>query len=164
MCWQQRTRTSRSHSKRDKRALDKFMGTSKAVDDSGQAHLRLCANKHAWIALIFVAFSALELVLSWRPLVRDNPHDRNWALIMGLIVTIAVLGQLLVVFKCLRERLVLCLAIASFARGLLLLLVPPLAVRLSAKLITGGNIVLWTVATMLSLSILLSSLRQKRLT
>jgi hypothetical protein len=130
--------------------------------DSNHPHLKVCANRRPWTAFAFVAFCAIESVLSWRPLITDGTSDHSIVLALGLVLVIAILGQLLRIFRCRRERAVLGLAIASFSIGLVSAAVPNV-IRPFTHLLARADLVLWVLAVALSLSMLLSSLSSNKL-
>jgi hypothetical protein len=98
----------------------------------------------------------MELVLSWRSLDRNNPVEHDKLLFLGPVIAIAVLAMLFAEFRCIRERLVLALAMIRFATGLVSDLAPGL-VNPTSKLVKGSYLLLWIIATILSISMLLSS-------
>jgi peptidoglycan/LPS O-acetylase OafA/YrhL len=129
----------------------------KALQD---VHLRICANRRTKVSLLFVAFCVMETLLVWRPLVNNETADRGTVFVLGLVVTIAVLIQMLRLFRCRRERIVLGLAIASFGASLISAIAPSFMLKFE-PLVTRADLVLWIIAVVLSLSMLVSSLSRK---
>lgn len=123
-------------------------------------HLRVCANRHTKISLLFVAFCVMETLLVWRPLVNSETADRGAVFVLGLAVTIAVLTQMLRLFRCPRERIILGLAIASFGISLISAIAPSLMLKFE-PFVAHADLALWVIAFVLSLSMLVSSLSRK---
>jgi hypothetical protein len=123
-------------------------------------HERLCANRNLPMALIVVVFCGMELVLSWRSLGRSSPVEHDKLFFLGPVIGIAVLAMLFAEFKCIRERLVLALAMIRFATGLVSNLAPGL-VNPTSKLLKGSYLLLWIIATVISISMLVSSAKLK---
>jgi hypothetical protein len=76
--------------------------------------------------------------------------------LLGHGIAIAVLAQLLAVFKCLRERIVLTLGIIRLAVGLIGG-VEPDWIRPVAVTVKQGSFALWILAGIISLSMLISA-------
>lgn len=118
-------------------------------------HYPLCANRHRAVALVFVAFCALEVSLSWRAIGQKGlmSFDLLWNL-----VSIVLVAQFLSWFKCVRERLVFGLMIMRFAVGFTAKVAPELF-AFSEDLLKRTNFALWAAALTVSLSMFYSSLR-----
>lgn len=125
---------------------------------SVKVHSRYCANRNVWVAFAFVAFCLMEAILSWRSLGKEQSAQPVGIILLGHGVAIAVLAQLLAVFKCLRERIVLSLGIVRLAAGLFRGLAPgwvsPVAVT-----VRQGSLALWVLAGIISLTMLVSAAR-----
>src|SRR5437879_7219843 len=132
------------------------MAQSRLNDD----HTRLCANRNIPVALIVVAFCVMEVALSWRSLGRNKPVEHDTLFFLGPMIAIAVLALLFAGFTCLRERLVLALAIIKLATGLVSGFAPAL-VSSTSSLVKRGGLMLWVIATGLSVSMLVSSAKLK---
>lgn len=120
-------------------------------------HSRWCANRYAPTALGFVAFCALGAIQSWRGLGKEILKG-DTVLLLGILFVIAMLLQLFVSLKCVRERIVLGLLIMRFALGFIVKMAPPLS-GTAADVWKGGSFALWAAALGVSLSMLYSSLR-----
>lgn len=123
-------------------------------------HERLCPNRNLPMALIVVAFCGMELVLSWRSLGRSSPIEHDKLFFLGPVIAIAVLAMLFVEFRCIRERLVLALAMIRLATGLVSTLAPGF-VNPTSKLVRGSYLLLWVIATVISMSMLVSAAKLK---
>src|SRR6185437_10771275 len=136
------------------------MGSRMDRQTSIEVHSRYCANRNLWVAFAFVAFCLMEAILSWRSLGKEQSAQPVGIILLGHGVAIAVLAQLLVVFKCLRERIVLSLGIVRLAEGLFGGLAPgwvsPVAVTLRP-----ANLALWVLAGIISLTMLVSAARAR---
>ncbi len=128
---------------------------------SGNAHATLCANRNSRIALIFVALSGMGVALSWRSLHNQDPVKIDMVFLLGHLIAIAVLIQLFVTLKCIRERLALGLATAKLSLGLFSGLVPSV-VSPTSRLVKVGSLLLWVLAAILSISMLASSLQRQK--
>ena len=126
-------------------------------------HSRGCANRYTMTALMFVAFCALGLVMSWGVLGQENVHH-NTSRFFGDLIAIVVLAQVFTTFSCLRERLVLGLLLTRFGVGLVVKFVPALSSQVGDDLLKRATLVLWTLALLVSLSMLYSALRFRPLT
>lgn len=127
---------------------------------SDDDHTRLCANRNIRVALIVVAFCGMEVALSWRSLGGNKPVEHDTSFFLGHVIAIAGLSVLFAGFRCLRERLVLALAIIKFATGLVSGFAPAL-VSSTSSFVKRGDLMLWVIATGLSISMLVSSVRFK---
>lgn len=130
------------------------------MDSSAQSqdvHSRWCANKYTPAALLFVAFCALGAILSWRVLGQEGAGHKT-SFFWGDLITIVVLSQIFVAFRCVRERLVLGLLIVRYAVGFAAKVAPELFVS-AGDLLKQTNFALWAGALVVSLSMLYSSLR-----
>ena len=127
-------------------------------DGSGNVHSRFCANRNVVTALIFVAFCAMGVFLSWRSFAEGKVFTGSTIHSLGDALGIVILVQWLTVFRCLRERIVLSLGIIRLAAALVAGLEPgwvdPVAVTMRQ-----GSLALWTLAGIISLSMLVSALR-----
>lgn len=123
-------------------------------------HGRLCANRNIRVALIVVAFCGMEVALSWRSLGRNTPIEHDTMFFLGHVIAIAVLVLLFTGFRCLRERLVLVLAMVKFAIGLVSGLAPAL-VSSTSNFAKRGDLALWVIAAALSVSMFVSSVKLK---
>lgn len=126
---------------------------------SVDVHSRYCANRNIGVAFAFLAFCCMEAILSWRALGKEYPAQHGVMILLGQAVAIAVLAQLLTVFRCLRERIVLSLSIVRLATGLVAGLAPGW-VSPAAVSIRLGSLALWCLAGIISLSMLISASRR----
>lgn len=130
---------------------------------SSDYHSRFCALRNWKVSLIFFLFSALQVILRWRALgAAPQGQQRSVIFYVAVVAVIAALGDLMMALKCLRERVVLILAMASFTFILVKGLMPGLVIKVA---ITSGKgmLMLWIVASIVSLSMLRSASRVARL-
>jgi len=116
-----------------------------------------------WIALVFVGYSALELVLTWTwtPLGRERSHT-DMLTIFGLVAAIVIVGQFFVAFKAFSERFILGLALVGLITGLLSTVTPSAVLSLIVGPLRICALVFWIVGFVLSLRMLLSAARKQR--
>jgi hypothetical protein len=119
-----------------------------------EAHARYCAIKRTRIALCFVAVCLLMLYLNWRdlgkPYSRASTYDLFWE-----VVSIAACYELLMVFRCLRERIVVGLLMLIAIRVVVSRFVPALQNEFASPL-RYIFLMLWTLALLTSLSMVVS--------
>lgn len=127
-------------------------------DVSRDVHLRFCANRNVATSLIFVAICAMEMFLGWRSLGGGHVAAHSTVHLLGDAAGILILGQFFTVFGCLRERIVLSLGIARLAAALIAGLAPGWVSPVAATM-SQGSFALWTLAGIISLSMLVSASR-----
>jgi len=127
-----------------------------------EVHSRYCANKSLRVALCFVAVCLLMLYLNWRDLgqlySQPSAYDLFWD-----VVSIAAGYQLLMVFRCLRERVVVGLGVLILIRVVLSRFVPALLNEFAGTL-RHAFLVLWVFALLTSLSMAISSAHMSKST
>ena len=122
-------------------------------------HDRFCANRTVKTAGFFVACCATALLSSWGALGRSRPVDSSAFFVFFQIYILFVIGVLFTVFKCLRERVVLGLALLPPIRVLSFRAAPSL--RTLAGLVGQFDFVVSLVALVVSVSMLISALRSR---
>jgi hypothetical protein len=106
-------------------------------------------------ALLFSAFCSL---LSWRGLANPVLPEHDVIVELGLLYVIGLMSLLLAAAECLRERIWLGLTITVFSIGFTERLFPRWAEQVVVRL-NELDLLLWVLATLLSLSLLKSALR-----
>jgi hypothetical protein len=103
----------------------------------------------------------MAAILSWKPLDKGQSRQYDVVMLLGHVVAIVLLAQLLTVFRCLGERVVLSLGIVQLAMALITGLAPgfinPIVVP-----VRQGSLVLWVLASIISLSMLVSSAQTRK--
>ena len=121
-------------------------------------HARNCAVKNMRTAMLFVAFFAIEVLVSWRTL--DKPYHRPSLIELPFfIVTFAIGVRWLLMFKCVVERLVLGLSLLNFATGVVSAYVPTIGMGPFSELIRSGKLSLWIFVLVVSIGMLILSAR-----
>ena len=124
---------------------------------SSDDHLRLCPSKNIKTALFYVLFCVVCTSSGF--LTQASSRGTGGKLLwFGLVATISILVQFYIAMNCIRERVVLGCVIASFLIRLVSEIAPG-AVNADAGLIRSTRHVLWGVATIISISMLVSSIR-----
>jgi hypothetical protein len=122
-------------------------------------HKKCCAGRNTFVALVFTALSALELFLCWRALIGRQPFreypNQTLTEMVGLVGGAWLYG----VFKCRRERLVLSVVLFHVGFGIFARWAPDMISRalVPIRVLYVG---LWALATALSISLLLDSVRK----
>jgi len=125
-------------------------------------HWRYCAARNKRVSLFFVLFSGLQALLWWRALNKPLPSGRESIVFyIALITSLVFLAELMVSFKCFRERCAIALAMSTFAIELARRLLPNLVAPF-AGIIPAISLLLWMVVLLVSLSLLRSALRTRR--
>ena len=128
--------------------------------DSREAHMRLCASKNVKVALLYVVFCGGVMLLTSGS--SQRIQGRDTMLRIGLVAGIAILLQFFISVKCVRERIVLGTVTISLASALFSEIQPLIARRLAGFLRIADD-ALWGIALIVSLSMLVSSVRARRL-
>ncbi len=129
-----------------------------ANNDSSIPHAHYCANRNVKIAAIFVAFCGIGTAMSWRSI---HHHLAPSAVsTFGLLVAIVILAQVWLSSRCIRERLVTSIIMIVLGIGYL--------DAVAGARLGHGNVglevsrpMLWTIATLISISMLISSIRAR---
>jgi hypothetical protein len=122
-------------------------------------HARYCAVRNGRIALLFVAFLAIEVFVSWRAL--DKPFRRPPLFELPFyIVTVAIGLRWLGMFRCVLERLVLGLSLINFVAGIVSAYIPAIGMSSFAELIRSSKLSLWVFVLIVSLGMLVLSARR----
>src|SRR5438552_13828624 len=120
------------------------------------SHSRFCASRNVKVALLYVGFCGGCAFLSWRPSHALPSPDR--LLPFGLLVAIVILAQVAFAVKCIRERVVVGAIMASLASALVSEVAPGV-VSPVAGLLRITDYLLWGLAIVISVSMLVSSIR-----
>jgi len=127
---------------------------------SSTYHARFCALRNWKIALTYFLFCALQVVLRWREF-GNSPQGQQQSIIfyVAAVAVIAALGDLAMALKCFRERVVLILVIISFTFTLVKAF---WRTHIAAVAVTSERalMILWIVASAMSLSMVVSALRR----
>jgi hypothetical protein len=120
---------------------------------------RFCVARSIALSTAALAFCILETTLSWK----SSPTAYPWpmgtfTLLLGNGVAIAVLIQLTLAFKCLRERTLFLLVLLRILVGLLAGLMPSLFEPARA-IIRHGSHLLWLICSAISFSLVVSAVR-----
>ncbi len=121
-------------------------------------HGRFCALRHRTQALYFLLPCLALAVVSWRSLDRPFATQGLFTLVFGHVTALMFLTYLMLLLKCFRERLVISLAMIQSLVGLLRGLFPGFT-ALSTSFTGWVCFLLWVLACVVSLSMLLSTLR-----
>ena len=122
------------------------------------SHSALCASRNVKVALVYVVFCGVCVLLSWRPSHALPGPDR--LLPFGLLVAIVILAQVAFAVKCVRERVVVGAIMASLVVALVAAVAPGV-VSPVAGLLKITDYLLWGVATVISVSMFVSSIRSR---
>ena len=106
-------------------------------------------------SIIFVTFCALEVFLSWKVLGKGFQEYSLFDVLRDVAV-IAACAKFLLMYRCLRERFVVGLVIFRFVVGLVSGFMLNL-VNGVAGLVRAGDLALWVLALLVSLSMLIQS-------
>jgi hypothetical protein len=118
-------------------------------------HARNCAIANSRTSIVFVAFCALEVYLSWRVLGKAfSPY--NLVGVFRDIVMIMVCVKLLLIFRCFRERSVVGIVMLRYVISLASGFVPTLFNQ-AAGPIRSADLALWVLALIISLSMFVQS-------
>jgi hypothetical protein len=120
-------------------------------------HARNCAITNIRTSLIFVAFCAVEVFLSWRELGKVLPIYSQFNVLRDVFVIVAC-TQLLQMYRCFQERFVISLVILRYVIALVSAFMPTPMNRV-ADLVGIGDLTLWVLALIVSLSMLVQSAR-----
>jgi len=121
-------------------------------------HERNCALKKTRTAVLFVAFFAIEVVVSWRAL--DKPYHRpSFIELPFFVITIGIGVKWLLMFKCVLERLAIGLSLINFAAGLVAAYVPTIGNGPFSDLIKSCKLSLWVFVLVVSIGMLILSAR-----
>jgi hypothetical protein len=120
-----------------------------------QPHARYCPAKNTKVALFLVASFSLIVFLCWRNLHASPNHDLLPP-IFGIFVAALILGTL----SCLPEKLIILAAIASLLVSLIRDRFPS-AFGQHIETANYIKLTLWLLALLLSITLLIQSLRTK---
>jgi hypothetical protein len=128
------------------------------LSSSDEYHGRYCIITNPRAALELVLSLAVVVFVSWNGLRKPILPISVIELVLYVLVA-AIFVKCLVIFRCVRERLILGLALTSLAIGGASGLVP-VGIGAFADLIKYGKFGLWTFALLISISALISSARR----
>ena len=120
-------------------------------------HTRNCAITNVRTSIIFVAFCAMEVFLSWRELGKVLPIYSQFNVLRDVFVIVAC-AQLLQMYRCFQERFVVSLVILRYMIALVSAFMPTLINR-AAGFLGVVDLALWVLALIVSLSMLVQSAR-----
>jgi len=118
-------------------------------------HAKNCATRNLGVALIFVAICGWILYLNWRDLNKPYREPSLYALFL-YILSIIVSYQMLQIFSCLREQLVIALNLLIGFRGVVMKIIPNVLIHLVFPL-RLTFLVLWVFALLVSLTMIVSA-------
>jgi hypothetical protein len=122
------------------------------------AHSRSCAARNWTTSLLFLLFCGFEALLCWRELAQPLPDYRaSIVLLLGYDFVVFLLADLMLSFRCLRERIVLTLGLVSFVKAVAVGVAPWLFAS-NARAVREFSFILWAAASLVSLSLLKSAL------
>lgn len=124
------------------------------------AHDRLCALRNLGVPACFVGFCAIEVLASWHALSHSAPPNAGVLLISFQLYALFIELCFFVGFRCVRERIVLIIAILTSVRGLIFSAVRSLRVFFAPS--ESISLVFWMFAFVVSASMLFSALRTRR--
>lgn len=133
-------------------------------DNNLRFHAKYCANRHWKIALIYVLASGFVLFAALRGYshaATGTPPKRDAFQLFFDIYAIGVGGWIFIKFRCLRERIVIGVFAISLLRAVAIRLNPSLIPLASAVHLREANLLLWSTSIIISLSMLVSSIRYK---
>lgn len=121
-------------------------------------HLRFCATRNVSASAIFIALCGIMLLVSIRNLnVRQHPEE-SWFLLAFEAYVLVMLCVFLRDFTCLRERIVLGLAILPFVKALIFRFAPTIGLQL-AGLAAWFELADWSAAFVVSVTMFGSAVR-----
>lgn len=122
-------------------------------------HSRFCALRNKREALCFLLVCCTLAFLCWRDLHKGLPEGQGrLTLLLGHLTGLLLLAQLMLLFRCFRERAVLALAMIWFAVGLVQGLLPAV-IEPAVAAVREASFLLWVVAAAISASMLASAVR-----
>jgi hypothetical protein len=130
--------------------------------ETSDYHRRYCALRNRKASLIFFGYCSFEVILRLHTLGRGSQVEpKSVIFYIAVVALIVALGNLVVAFKCLRERLVLTIATVSFVFILMKGIFPSFA---NSGAVPAGRalLVLWTIALAVTLSMVVSAFRGPR--
>jgi hypothetical protein len=121
-----------------------------------EVHTRYCANRKIRTALVFLGLCLMITVSSWRPLVQRRA-DITLIWFVAEVAVVTILARLVTVLRCIRERMVLAIAIiqslAAAAAAVAPTWIVPVAIR-------RQSFASWIVASLISLTMVGSAVRE----
>ena len=118
-------------------------------------HARLCAVRNVVSSLSFVGACLLMVYLSWTELGKPFHKLSNYYL-FWMVISIWVDYELLLLFRCIRERLILCLGLLVSLRALLSRFAP-IALNQFAIPVRQTFLLLWIIGLLTSFSMFFSA-------
>jgi hypothetical protein len=134
-----------------------------------ELHRRYCANRNVKAALFWTAANCWITYLIWRPLAAEHPTsqtDFDTFLLFRDLFFYSFASVFLVycavgVLRCLRERIVLGVWAISLGVGVLGRLMPDVVESATAEIKTV-RLILWLLASLMSLSMLHTAIQARR--
>ena len=139
------------------RILSKF---TMPHEEQEKVHARICALRHMWTAVFFVAFFTWDVILRWRALGRPFVEHNLYDLLFRILFTIVCLRVLFEIFSCLPERFIVVILMIKIATDWVFEFAPNLVVPVEG-LIRQCELLLSIVAFLASLAVLVSSLSNR---
>lgn len=131
-----------------------------SLENRSNYHSRLCALRNVKTAVIFLLFCVLQAWMGWREIGESvAPAGQSLIFYIAEIAVIAALVDFIVALKCLRERLVLGLAIFSFLLGLVGSLAPRALSAIPSASVKDLQFLLWLAASLVSVTLVYSAFR-----
>jgi len=127
-----------------------------------EIHDRFCAVENVRIAAFLVGFFTLEVFLCWRELGKPFVEHSLYDLLFRIVLLSIVFPVLLKFSRCVPERFMLGIIVASTLTGWVFEYAPKLVDPI-AGLVRQCNLVLWILALLTSISLLISSLSKPTL-
>jgi hypothetical protein len=127
---------------------------------STRLHGLSCANRSPGTAWLFIAFCGIEALACWRSLAKPRQLHPGAFFVFFQVYALLVTVFLFAALKCVRERLVLGLALVDCVGALSFEFAPGLA-SFTAGMPNWINLALWLIAFVVSVSMLASASRKR---
>lgn len=137
------------------------LGAPMTRSDSTRFHGLNCANRRPGTAWLFIAFCGVMTLACWRSLGKPRQPHPGAFFVFFQVYVLLFYAFLFAALKCVRERLVLGLAVVHSVGALSFELAPGLA-SFTAGIPNWVNLALWLTAFVVSLSMLASASQMRR--
>jgi hypothetical protein len=118
-------------------------------------HTRLCAVKNVGSSLYFVAACLLMVYVNWRDLGKPFHKVSAYYLFWEVVSSLAIC-QLLMIFRCIQERFILCLGLLVFLRAVVSWSAPTVLNQFASP-VRQVLLVLWILGLLVSLNMFASA-------